>query len=87
MDQRPKYETWNTEYARIKHTRVCACVAYKWHMYRKELSEYDPFIQELKPTIDKWSFVKLKDFFTTKTSEEEAHRMGEKLCQLSSIKD
>lgn len=65
MDQRPKYETWNTEYARIKHTHT----VYKRHMYRKGLSEYDPFIQELRPTIDKWGFVKLKDFFTTKTIE------------------
>ena len=42
------------------------------------------FAQDLRPATDKWDYIKMKSFYTARKqpSEEEAHIMGENLCQL-----
>lgn len=61
MDQRPKLETWNPETAVNKHRQYRG-----YFRYRKDFQNRTPLVQELKPTINKWNFMKLKCVCTAK---------------------
>jgi hypothetical protein len=51
----------------------------------KDFLNRTPAVQQLKERLDKWDFIKLKSFCTTKETVfklKTTHRVGENICQL-----
>jgi hypothetical protein len=50
----------------------------------KDFLDRTPAAKQLRERTDKWDFIKLKSFCTTKemVSKETTHRVGENICQL-----
>jgi hypothetical protein len=48
----------------------------------KDYLNRTPAAQQLRESIDKWDFIKLKSFCSTKETEETTHRVEENICQL-----
>jgi hypothetical protein len=50
----------------------------------KDFLNGTPAAQQLRDSIDKWDFIKLKSFCSTKdmVSKLNTHRVGENICQL-----
>jgi hypothetical protein len=50
----------------------------------KDFLNRTPAVQQLRERMEKWDYMKLKSFCTTKemVSEETTHRLGENICQL-----
>jgi hypothetical protein len=51
----------------------------------KDFLNRTPAAQQLREKIDKWNYIKLKSFNTTKemvSKLETTHRVGENICQL-----
>lgn len=59
MDQRPKCEAWNIKISRWKTYKHGIIVG-------ENFLNMKPFIWELRPTIGKWDFTKLKNFYIGK---------------------
>lgn len=71
--QGPKCEIGNTEIT--NRTNRQRLVRYR---YVKEHSEQEPFLQELRPTTDKWDLMKLKGNVQSRNNqvnEKDAQRM------------